>query len=473
MMRYQLALIHDQKTLTAVVLRARLGLPSLAGVFRRALEGGAHGALQALRKDCEAAGYGAAWHNAAMLCLDAQDAVFHDFMLPTANAGMARKTIPLLLESEFPFEPAEFALNTRFFRYGAKKQLGALVTLLPNKILDEWRNALEECGLPGARVFVSPWPVIAASRAKNALLLCLADKNGSLAALDANGNPMRIQSFSLNSSAAPSGESLAADCYRKCGLLLSGLAFRPASLVLAGEALPPGIEENFARVFGLPVTRANARGNSDHTGRSDLAWLKAVGMYRQALSAWARIPVFGLRLEKSAAPKRIRGLLPGAACAFALFAAMGVASFLDSLEYRSKAAILRAGMFEKLKEALPDAPKNAGAGKLRAILKSRIAQYESGAQGESGPIVLEIMENIHAAVPASLDIDVHRLLVDDKHVRIYGHAGSYDDVNAMKEKLEAIRGISGSRIVGAASRAGRNNRPLVEFELDLTRAAAP
>ncbi len=89
--------------------------------------------------------------------------------------------------------------------------------------------------------------------------------------------------------------------------------------------------------------------------------------------------------------------------------------------------------------------------------------------------MLELMENIHAAVPSSLDIDVHRFAIDGKHVRIYGHAGSYDDVNAMKESLENIKGTMGSRIVNAAARAGRdrNSRALVEFELDLPRTPLP
>ncbi len=67
--------------------------------------------------------------------------------------------------------------------------------------------------------------------------------------------------------------------------------------------------------------------------------------------------------------------------------------------------------------------------------------------------------------------------IDGKHVRIYGHAaGSYDDVNAMKESLENIKGTMGSRIVNAAARAGREqeqSRALVEFELDLPRTPLP
>lgn len=474
-MRYYLAIIKSGGALTAVVLRPGLLTPRLAAIFRREIDGPPQNALASLRKDCETAGYGGAWNNIALFSLGSENAVFHDFMLPTANKGMAKKTIPLLLESEFPFDPSGFELNTHFFRYGGKKKLGALLTLLPKKILSQWQSALEECSLPGARLFVSPWPLIAClrTRGKNTLLICFSGNKCAMAALDVSGSPMRVQTFSVDSST----DNLAEEARRKCGLLLSGLPFRPEALILAGEALPPGIEGSFEKVFEIPAMRArdNAglKGNPDITGKSDFAWLQTVGMFRQSLAAKRRISFFTLRMKKNIGGKSGRWLLPVAACVLALCVAAGVASFLDSLEYRAKADILRAGMFEKLKSALPDAPRNSSMGKLRAILKSRLA--ESGANGEARPVVLEILENIHAAVPASFDIDVHRLAVDDKHARIYGHAGSYDDVNAMKEKLDGVKGIAGARIVNAANRSekDKNNRSLVEFELDLAREAAP
>lgn len=477
-MRYHLSLIRNQDILTAVVLRARFVKPELAGFFQREMADTVQSTLAALRRDCEAGGYGGAWNSPAMVCLGAENAVFHDFMLPTANMGMAKKSLPLLLESEFPFDPAEFAVNTHFFRYGDKKQLGAIATLMPAAISNEWQTALENCGLPGARIFVSPWPLVSSlqTHGKNSLLLCLSGSSGTVCALNDHGIPMRIQNFRLTDMSTP--EAMAVAAFRKCGLLLAGLPFKAASLILAGTTLPAGIEQTFGKVFEMPVKQAKdlvrLPFNPDHTGKSDYAWMLATAMFHKTLPGKMRVPYFALRMKKVSGHGNNRRMWLAASCVLILCSAIGVASLLDSMKYRSQANTLRASMLEKLKVALPDAPKNAGAGKLRAILKSRLTQQENVANGKTRHVVLELLENIHAAVPDALNIDVHRLSVDNRHVRIYGHAGSYDDVNTMKEKLEGLKGITGIRIVNAATRASRdrNNRAIVEFELDLARASS-
>lgn len=479
-MRYYLALIQRPERLTAVILRASLAPPRFVALFERETGAGemSESVLQALKSDCDAAGYGAAWSNGAVVCLSAENAIFHDFMLPTDKAGMAKKTIPLLLESEFPFDAGEFISDTRFFRYGNEKRLGALVTLLPRKILEDWRIALESCGLPGAKLFVSPWPLIASlgKRGKDALLICLSDSTGTICALDSGGCPMRIQVFALRRFSDP--EDFAAELFRKCGLLLAGLQFKARALLLHASGLAEGAVMAVGKGFDLPVSfvedDVSKSGKLSLSRARESVWKQAAAMFVPGLLRNIRIPVFVLGMKKNAFHKGRRLILAGGAV-LALFLAMGAVSFLDSLEYRSKAAILRARLVDRLKEALPESPRNAGLGKLRAILNSGLGRLEQGGNGRSRQAVLELMENIHAAVPSSLDIDVHRFAIDGKHVRIYGHAGSYDDVNAMKESLENIKGTMGSRIANAAARAGRdrNSRALVEFELDLPRTPLP
>ena len=83
-MRYYLALIQRPERLTAVILRASLAPPRFVALFERETGAGemSESVLQALKSDCDAAGYGAAWSNGAVVCLSAENAIFHDFMLP-------------------------------------------------------------------------------------------------------------------------------------------------------------------------------------------------------------------------------------------------------------------------------------------------------------------------------------------------------------------------------------------------------
>lgn len=466
MTKLKLALIQEEASIAAVICKRTLMTAEFMDICRRPLEGNLTNTLQQLYNDCMERGYGKAWTGEIIICLPASSVIFQDFTLPPTSVTKAKKTVPILLDGEFPFEKGDFVTKTIFIR---DKALHSLSILVPGHLLNAWREACSSFSASALKIFISPLPIIASlpKTGSPALLLCLDSCGGSISALDKSAKPLRIQPLQ-ETNLANNAEKLA----RQIRLHLHNLQFSPQIVYVYGNFSKPSITQVLAREFdcpalalGVDIPLARHKSRLEEDDNAYLLGLCLLG--RLPWNHW-QIPTFNFRYRKKKeyAPK---GLLYPCAAVLALLGLAGAISFLDSFDKYRQARVLKQAMYSQLKRALPDAPANASQGRLQAILDSRLRNLQQPTHKAHS--FMSLLDSMHATIRPSLNLDIHRLQFDENHLRIYGHADNYDDVEILKTEMDGLDGIDNCRIVNAVTKTdqAKGGKTLVEFELDLTR----
>jgi hypothetical protein len=79
---------------------------------------------------------------------------------------------------------------------------------------------------------------------------------------------------------------------------------------------------------------------------------------------------------------------------------------------------------------------------------ARLSTHGGGSlTGEATP--LEIMRDLSAGIPRNIDVLVDNIFIDEKSVTITGSAGTYDNVERIKESLASLPYIGGVKIISA------------------------
>lgn len=482
MTAFRLVLFLEGDLVTAVVCSSRWGKTTVEAaesvhVGRVTADSLADG-LQRLRGACTARGVGQAWGKHVILCLDAESVLFREWTLPGKSVRMARKSLPLLLDGEFPNETVPLAWRTVFVR--ESHNLRALCMLLPEETLALWQNALQAQGFESVRVTAQPWPVLAGLPPKcgPALLLHIMRNTVSLAVLDADGRPVRVRtlgeslpfSAAAQKQAAPKRaadwETAFAELHRQASLALEGLSLELEKLLVCG--MPPGQDARAAleNAFGLPLAAIGRDlplpGHRAGIAETDTHRLMAALLCQtlgqggplslSPLPGHRKMPVFAVRLQKSAVSGRLEPLLPLAGGVLLLAIGLGSYFWVEAAKISEQEATLRAVMLEELQKAVPGMPKSASASRLRSVLVSNIRKLEEGRVAVPGYGAVQFLESLHALVPQTVRVQVQRLWLDKRQCRLQGTALSYEDVDALRESLDQMEHASDVKVVGATSR---------------------
>ncbi|MBD5607269.1 MAG: hypothetical protein HDQ93_00245, partial [Desulfovibrio sp.] len=150
-----LALIRERDCLVAAVIARSLRGRSIEAIYRSPLGNGLRESLLSLKRECEENGFSDVWRRDLKICLPTDEALFLDFQLPPSSIRKAKKTVPLLLDGELPFEDSAFSYKTTFAR---QKGLFAVATIAPDNVLEKWRDALADLETGNAEISFFPWP---------------------------------------------------------------------------------------------------------------------------------------------------------------------------------------------------------------------------------------------------------------------------------------------------------------------------
>ena len=107
------------------------------------------------------------------------------------------------------------------------------------------------------------------------------------------------------------------------------------------------------------------------------------------------------------------------------------------------------------RKALPDVRSSFNPVQMERILKNRIAGLRGGGENDATFPALHLLQDMHAAVPDSLDIRLDRLSLDARRCGLSGTAASYEQVNALRVALSGLPGVREAKILSAASRTGK------------------
>lgn len=113
----------------------------------------------------------------------------------------------------------------------------------------------------------------------------------------------------------------------------------------------------------------------------------------------------------------------GAACLASVWAE-GYAAGQQAVRHEDAARSL-------FRKALPDVRGSFNPVQMESILKNRIAGLRGGGENDATFPALHLLQDMHAAVPDSLDIRLDRLSLDARRCGLSGTAASYEQVNAL------------------------------------------
>ena len=388
------------------------------------------------------------------VCLSAGAALFRDWAFPFRSRAKVEQALSLMLETEFPFDADTLShsvclTGNAAASAGYKSGVQAISVSLRKEERDSWLDAFEAEGLFPRLVTVDPFPLLMnlPSRQNGMALLLYADLNVSL---------------SERENAALRG--FADRLRRETSLVLDGTPFVPDRLLAYGEAfLGNGASARFAEAFELPVSvlgqEVPLAGQVARLGETDPSRLLALCVAAMPLPAPWRPPLFpsfhrppkggplssehGRRLAWAACG----ALAVGAACLASVWAE-GYAAGQQAVRHEDAARSL-------FRKALPDVRGSFNPVQMESILKNRIAGLRGGGENDATFPALHLLQDMHAAVPDSLDIRLDRLSLDARRCGLSGTAASYEQVNALRVALAGLPGVREAKILSAASRTGK------------------
>ena len=416
------------------------------------------------------------------VCLSAGAALFRDWAFPFRSRAKVEQALSLMLETEFPFDADTLAhrvclTGNAAASAGYKSGAQAISVSLRKEERDLWLDAFDAEGLFPSLVTVDPFPLLInlPSRQHGIALFLHVQRECSTVALLDNGTIRRIRAIpvgwmpetdaaGLNS---PSSErenaalcGFAARLRRETSLVLEGTPFVPDRLLAYGEAfLGNGASARFAEAFGLPVSVLGQEiplgGQVARLGETDPSRLLALCVAAMPLPAPWRPPLIpsfhrppkgghlssehGRRLAWAACG----ALAVGAACLASVWAE-GYAAGQQALRHEDAARAL-------FRKALPDVRGSFNPVQMESILKNRIAGLRGGGENDATFPALHLLQDMHAAVPDSLDI----LSLDARRCGFGGTAAGYEQVNALRVALSGLPGVREAKILSAANRTGK------------------
>ena len=420
------------------------------------------------------------------VCLSAGAALFRDWAFPFRSRAKVEQALSLMLETEFPFDADTLShrvclTGNAAASAGYKSGVQAISVSLRKEERDSWLDAFEAEGLFPRLVTVDPFPLLMnlPSRQNGMALLLYVERGCSTLALLDNGVIRRIRTIPVGwppeTDAADLNVSLSerenaalrgfADRLRReTSLVLDGTPFVPDRLLAYGEAfLGNGASARFAEAFELPVSvlgqEVPLAGQVARLGETDPSRLLALCVAAMPLPAPWRPPLFpsfhrppkgghlssehGRRLAWAACG----ALAVGAACLASVWAE-GYAAGQQAVRHEAAARSL-------FRKALPDVRGSFNPVQMESILKNRIAGLRGGGENDATFPALHLLQDMHAAVPDSLDIRLDRLSLDARRCGLSGTAASYEQVNALRVALSGLPGVREAKILSAASRTGK------------------
>ena len=419
------------------------------------------------------------------VCLSAGAALFRDWAFPFRSRAKVEQALSLMLETEFPFDADTLShsvclTGNAAASAGYKSGVQAISVSLRKEERDSWLDAFEAEGLFPRLVTVDPFPLLMnlPSRQNGMALLLYVERGCSTLALLDNGVIRRIRTIPVGwtpeTDAADLNVSLSerenaalrgfADRLRReTSLVLDGTPFVPDRLLAYGEAfLGNGASARFARPSRTARFRAWSKKSpwpgrwpgwgSIPPGSSRSAWQPSLpAPWRPPLfPSFHRPPKGGplQRTRQAFGMGRLRPRLPWARLPVASVWAEGYAA--------GQQAVRHGGL-----RPLPCSARRSPTCAARStpcrwsILKNRIAGLRGGRENDATFPALHLLQDMHAAVPDSLDIRLDRLSLDARRCGLSGTAASYEQVNALRVALSGLPGVREAKILSAASRTGK------------------
>jgi type II secretion system protein L len=483
MSRKILGLDIRNHSLTAVVLRSSLKESSIDAYayipFLHVNEGesGLSGALQTLTEkidlsDCD-----------CVASIPAHQFSYRNLKVPFKNTRKISMVLPFELEPTLPYQIGSLALDFQTIEALESDENTELIAAAIEKSdLNPYLETLSAVNIDPETLTVSGLPMALclanqADPGEDQLLVEIDIQHCTLFA-NVSGQIHFIRSFPVATTAAMRPKILCTQIQRTLAAFdeISQSEFQPLDIIITGNGLSSAnLAEDISTILQVPVKKANLanRLGIPIESRSEAAWNHAQMDNALALAIMEIENLKGLNFHKSQFAvqkfwsKHKNQVIKTGILAAAVLALLFFNVLFESYTLNRRLHHLNNQITEIYKATFPKVQKIVDPyQEMKA--KLRQAKKDAGFQTETGPGIrsIDIINSISQRIPEETVVDITRLVINPQNVLISGNTNTYNSVEDIRGRLEAVElfkkvTISSSNV----DRSGKEVRFMLKVEL--------
>ena len=418
-----------------------------------------------------------------VVSVPAHQFIFRNMQVPFHNTKKIRMVLPFELEPSLPFAVEELAIDFQSLNSAqAGDQTDLMVAAIEKSLLAPYIEALASVNIDPEKLTLSGLSIAQclAHQADPQEDLIFIEIGGSHATLFVlvGGGVQLIRAFPLPAAGPSKMSMLCAQTQQTLAAFqeTSPLDFEPIEAVIndtgdAGDKIAAGI----SKFLEIPVkaTSITDRMNIPLNADTPNEWVP--GLMENAL-ALALIevegyPVLNFHKGQFAAQKFLAkhksALIKTGILAAAVLALMFFNLIMKTHSLNKRIDAINNQMTQIFKETFPDIktvryPFKEMQAKIRESRGNAVMQAETGPHVRS----IDIINNISEKIPASITVNLNRLVIQPKNVLISGTTDTYESVDTIKSRLESIAQFEKVTISSAnLDRSGKEVQFMLKVEL--------
>jgi general secretion pathway protein L len=434
-------------------------------------------------------------HDVCRVTIPEEMVSFRNVPMPFTDARKVRQALPFEVESMLPY-PVEdllidFVTTTGVSGGGVlaasvrKTDLSGYLGLLQSKGIDP--DVVEVRGAPLASWLLSQpgvpdnFLVLDVEEARHTLVLCLQREialiRSAVAVVSDRDIPVSLAPGS-GESMDPFFMSLGAAVHRTVHAFTAGAGIeeRPERLFFTGERVQaPLCADILNRLLGMPAEPIDVSRDKRLRIEGDMVgeWSGALmsGALSLALRNGRGDAGFNLRRDEFGLERRYAGIrkaLPRAAVFLFLILSFVAADIIvDTYLLKRAYNALDREIVSIFRQTLPQVTRIIDPVQQLRVAVAELRQPSlslSGATPESS--ILDLLQEISRRIPASVRVQVHRMVVDPETIRISGKTDTFNEVDRIKNGLSTSKRFGPVSITSAnLDRTGSR----VQFEITIER----
>ncbi len=427
---------------------------------------------------------------------------FRNVHMPFRDARKIRQTLPFEMESMLPFPVEDLVID--FMMPDSPSGGSVLAASVKREFISDYLGTLQSNGIDPEVLEVrgSPlasWVLNQAGTPKHILVLEVGEKGNTLV-LCLNRRIALIRSFTavpalptvsgLTDGEVRERKDLRTEemesCFRSLCIVVHNTvhafisqtesAARPEKLFFTGEgAQDPGVADLLSRFLDMPAepidVSRDKRVRMD--GRMARDWSPALmnGALSLSLRNARKEEGFNLRRDEFGPERRYLGLrkeIPKIAIfLFLILSFLAADMIIDYYTLEKEYSALNREITAIFRQTLPQVTRIIDPVQQLRVSVGEMKRSSASSPG-AGPdnSVLDLLQEISRRIPRSVNVGVHRMVLDPETVRISGRTDAFDEVDKIKNDLATSTVFSTVNITSAnLDRTGKK----VQFEITIDR----
>lgn len=434
-------------------------------------------ALETLKERMDLAG------SDCVVSVPAHQFIFRNMQVPFHNAKKIRLVLPFELEPSLPFAVKDLAIDFQGLNNAqAGDQTDLIVAAIEKNQLAPYIEALAAVNIDPEKLTLSGLSVAQclahqADPQEDLIFIEIDDSHATLFVL-VDGRMQLIRSFPLPAAGPSRTSMLCAQTQQTLAAFqeTSPLDFEPIEAVINDTADADNkMAEDISKFLEIPVKAASITDRLNIPLKTDAANEWVPGLMDNAL-ALALMEVEGysaLNFHKGqfAAQKFLAkhkgALIKTGILAAAVLVLMFFNLMMKTHSLNKRIDAINAQMTQVFKETFPEI-KSVRYPFKEMKAKMRETRGNAALQAETGPHVrsIDIINNISEKIPASITVNLKRLVIQPDNVLVSGTTDTYESVDTIKSRLESIQQFEKVTISSAnLDRSGKEVQFMLKVDL--------